>query len=46
MKKLTNNQSIFNQHALITSNELTQIIGGGGFSIFDILFPPNKIKKI
>lgn len=45
MKKVTTNQSIFNKQSLIPTNELKQITGGDGFSIFDILFPSNKIKK-
>ncbi len=45
MKKLTNNPSLAKQHSLISSNELTQIIGGSGFSLFDYLFPFKKTHK-
>lgn len=45
MKKLTNNPSLSKQHSLISSNELTQIIGGSGFSLFDYFFPSKKTNK-
>ncbi|CAM3291562.1 hypothetical protein STPL106120_04095 [Streptococcus pluranimalium] len=46
MKKVTNNQSIFNKQSLIPTNELKQITGGDGFSFWENLFPPKKTNKI